>query len=150
MSWRVCSKSRVKMSGHNPKNSAEHLVFSVSPLERFLRVGFQKKNGLGVKNILGKKWFLTKSIFRQSHSPKYHSSKKSNTPSRGIIWLKILLKTGNTFEEYFGSYNRTDQCTMRRSFPVLDNAYCCCRYDVSCCTYTRMCSLLYSDTHRLT
>ena len=29
---------------------------------------------------------------------------------------------------------------MRRTFSVLDNAYCC-RYDVSCCTYTRLCSL---------
>ena len=32
---------------------------------------------------------------------------------------------------------------IRRTFPVLDNAYCC-RYDVSCCTYTRLYSLLYS------
>ena len=56
MSWRVCSKSRVKMSGHNPKNSAEHLVFFCFAFRAFLtgRI-FQEKIGLGVKNILGKK-----------------------------------------------------------------------------------------------
>ena len=54
--------------------------------------------------MLGKKRFLTSTIFRKYHSPKYRSGKKSsNNRSRGIFWLKIFLETRNIFEEYFGS-----------------------------------------------
>ena len=65
------------MSGHNPKNSAEHLVFSVSPLERFLRVGFfKKKLGWGSKIFLEKKMFSYEEYFPKISLAKVSFEKK--------------------------------------------------------------------------
>ena len=58
-------------------------------------------------------------------------------------------------KSYFGKNRthdfRTSRCAaylLDHSGDELDNANCC-RYDVSCCTYTRLCSLLYSTHTRI-
>ena len=70
--------------------------------------------------------------------------KSSNSPSRRNFQAQNFLETRKFYEEILGSLdNRTE--ISARGVPLPSTGWC-----LYCCTYTRLCSLLYSHMHRVT
>ena len=81
----------------------------------------------GVKKFLGeRKRFFTRKCFRKICSGK--------TSSNTVLPAEEIFGSKNSWRQS-GNFGSLDEAYVPST--VLDNAYCCCRYDVSCCTYTR-------------
>ena len=106
--------------------------------------GFEGQEGQ--KKSWEKKSYLTRRFFRKKSSPKFHKEIKARIlPAEEIFEPKKFWRQEEILQGNFCHHLIIELKSVQyevHPFPVLDDAYCC--------TYTRLCSLLYSHMHRLT
>ena len=119
-----------------------HTIKAVSYEEIFQEIlGLEGSKHFLEKNRQVYNLMISDSLLRSKISS---GKKSSNSPSRRNFQAQNFLETRGNFTRKFWDHLIVELKSVREaySFPVLDDAYCC--------TYTRLCSLLYSHMHRVT